>query len=77
MSKDVQKNWFGMDIHPSDCLINQRDKDEGDAFKDIVKQVRADWDLLVSNSDQAMALDRLIEKQYDIAFDDIHDDDKA
>lgn len=77
MIKGGQKNWFGMDIHPSDCLINQRDKDAGDAFKDIVKQVRADWDLLVSNLDQAMALDRLIEKQYDIAFDDIHDDDKA
>jgi|HubBroStandDraft_1064217.scaffolds.fasta_scaffold409099_2 hypothetical protein len=62
-------NWFGMDAHPSDCLIHwadiPRDKRNRKEFGARVAQIRADWDLLTATDAGKLALARLLQEQHD------------
>ena len=70
---EVQKNWFGMEIHPSDCLISDATAGGKDK-RAVINQVRADWDFLVTSIVHRDALDRLLERQYDVAKADVMED---
>jgi len=70
-------NWFGMESHPSDCLIHWAEatfphrKD----FKAKVAQVRADWDLLTATDAGKLALTRLLQEQHEKSTSDEAEND--
>lgn len=70
------KNWFDMESHPSDSLIHYSDynpnrgKRETDEFRRTVEGIRADYDFVANTQARKLALERLLQHQYEKATAD-------
>jgi hypothetical protein len=71
----AEKNWWGMERHPSDGLVHWSEPDNTKAFEKRIRQLRSDWDLIHSTPELAAAFKRLAEATRDKAASDQADAD--
>jgi len=63
----MSKNWFGEEMHPSDDLINCRDRNPIETSKGL----RVKWDKLVNgDSEKLLILEDLLQMKYNDGYND-------
>lgn len=74
VSASTQKNWWGAEPHPSDCLTHWSDKPQSKRFRERNAKLRQAWDMLHTTPALTAAFDVVMEHAEDHARNNAADE---